>query len=177
MIIIVEGPDGSGKDTFINNLEKLTDMRHVRGSSFEISQSGSKEMYRKWKDMLLKDNNIIINRFIYSNLVYGPMYNFPTITKNLADKIQEIVNERAVVVYINTDTDIIVDRIKSRGDEDIHSRDIKSIQLGYSELWSKYKPINFVEIDSGSNELLDINSETYKNLISKLNLKKGDSSG
>lgn len=177
MIIIVEGPDGSGKDTFINNLSKLTGFKHIRGSSFEISKSGSDGMYEKWVRMLLEEDDVIINRFLFSNLVYGPMYGYPTITFEKAYELLMDINKRAIVFYINADRDIIMNRIKNRGDDDIDPEDIEGIQIRYEELWKKAEPENFIKIDSSDDSLLDIDSDVYKNVISKLNLKKGDFSG
>lgn len=165
MIIIVEGPDGSGKDTFIENLVKLTGVRHVRGSSFEISQGGPDKMYEKWMNMLLEEDDIIINRFCYSNLVYGPMYGYPTITKEQAREINELVNDRAIVYYIDADTDIIVDRIKKRGDDDIKPEEIKDLQASYEHMWKIMKPKMLVKIDSSDDSLLDISSSVYERVL------------
>ena len=165
MIIIVEGPDGSGKDTFIENLVKLTGMKHVRGSSFEISQRGPEGMFKKWKKMLMEEDDIIINRFCYSNLVYGPMYGYPTITHEQATELNELINDRAVVYYIDADTDIIVDRIERRGDDDIKPEEIKDLQASYDHMWKLMKPRMLVTIDSSDNSLLDISSHVYERVL------------
>lgn len=165
MIIIVEGPDGSGKDTFIENLVKLTGMKHVRGSSFEISQGGPDKMYEKWMNMLLEEDDIIINRFCYSNLVYGPMYGYPTITKEQARKINKLVNERAIVYHIDANTDIIMERIKKRGDDDISPDEIKDLQASYNHMWDLMKPRMLVKIDSSDDNLLDMKSDVYSRVL------------
>ena len=165
MIIIVEGVDASGKDTFIENLVKLTGMKHVRGSSFEISQRGPEGMFKKWKKMLMEEDDIIINRFCYSNLVYGPMFGYPTITREQAKEINELVNDRAIVYYINADTDIIMDRISKRGDDDITPEDIEGLQASYKHMWKLMKPKMLVEIDSSDDSLIDIKSDVYGRVL------------
>lgn len=165
MIIIVEGVDASGKDTFIENIVKLTGMKHIRGSSFEIAQDGPDKMFEEWKRILLEEDNIIINRFCYSNLVYGPMYGYPTISHEQATELNELVDERAIVYYINADTDVIIDRINRRGDDDIGAGDIKDLQASYKIMWNLMKPKRLVRIDSSDDSLLDIDSSIYERVL------------
>lgn len=165
MIIIVEGPDGAGKDTFINNLAKLTGVKKIRGSSFEISQMGSEGMLDKWKEMLLCGENIIINRFFYSNAVYGPMFGYPTISPEQFIELNDLVNERAIVYYINADTDILIGRINARGDDDISTEDIKDIQSSYDHMWGLARPDRLIRIDSSDDSLLNMDSRLYERVL------------
>lgn len=165
MKIIVEGVDASGKDTFIDNLVKLTGVDKVRGSSFEISKLGPEGMFEKWKEMLLSDEDMIVNRFFYSNAVYGPMFDYPTITPEQFIELNKLVDERAIIYYIDADTDILIERIKARGDEDISPDDIRDLQSSYNHMWGLAKPNRLITIDSSDNSLLDIDSRIYGRVL------------
>lgn len=165
MIIIVEGVDGIGKDTMINNLAKLTDMKVVRGSSFEMSKAGVDKMFEESRRLLLEEKNIILNRSFYSNAVYGPMYNYPTMSDEQFDELNRIVEEVGCIYYLTADTDIVVDRINKRGDKHIGEKDIKNIQAGYKHMWNRFNPSSLVTIDVSNTNLLSIESDIYGEIL------------
>lgn len=165
MNIIVEGVDGVGKDSFINNLSSLTGREIIRGSSFEISEGGADAMFEKSKKILTEHDHAIINRFFYSNVVYGGLYNYPRMTKKQYHKLNEMVSETSVVYYLVADTDVIMKRIRKRGDDMINPEDIKKIQECYLEMWEEYHPKTLVVIDCNDDSLLDINSQIYSSVL------------
>lgn len=165
MIIIVEGSDAVGKDSMINNLQKLTNMEVVRGSSFEMSEGGVDKMFEEARRLLLEEDNIILNRSFYSNAVYGPMYNYPTMSDEQFNELNRIVDEVGCIYYLTADTDIIVDRINKRGDKHIGEKDIKNIQAGYKHMWNRFKPSSLVTIDVSNTDLLNIESDIYGKIL------------
>ena len=108
MIIIVEGVDASGKDTLINNLSKLTNMEVVRGSSFEMSEEGVDKMFEESKKLLLEEKDLILNRSFYSNAVYGPMYDYPTMSDEQFRELNRIVEEVGCVYYLTAYTEVLL---------------------------------------------------------------------
>lgn len=167
MKIIVEGCDGVGKDTFINNLSEILGIDSVRGSSFEISNGGADSMFKKSKDILDIEGNIIINRFFYSNLVYGDLYDYPMMRDEQYEQLNKMVQEKAIVYYLVADTEIIQQRINNRGDDMISPDDIDMIKQKYVDVWKKYHS-NVVVIVTNSNELLNKNSDIYQVVIDNI---------
>lgn len=165
MIIIVEGSDAVGKDSMINNLSKLTNMEVVRGSSFEKSEEGADKMFEESKKLLLEEKDLILNRSFYSNAVYGPMYDYPTMTDEQFNELNRIVEEVGYIYYLTADTEVIMDRLNARGDKDIKAEDIKDIQAGYKHMWNRFKPSSLVTIDVTHIDLLDIDSDIYGKIL------------
>lgn len=165
MIIIVEGVDASGKDTFIDNLVKLTGVKKVRGSSFEISEKGPDAIVEHCKKILNSEEDLIVNRFFYSNGVYGPLYDYPTISVEQFMELHELVNERAILYYIDADTDKIVERINSRGDDMISASEIAEIKANYELMWDLSKPERLIRVDSTDDSLIDIDSPIYGRVV------------
>lgn len=165
MNIIVEGVDGVGKDTFINNLSSLTGREVIRGSSFEISEGGAQEMFKKSKNILTEKDDAIINRFFYSNIVYGSIFNYPMMTKKQYKELNELVSRNAIVYYLTAETDVVMSRIEKRGDDMITKDDIKNIQDCYLEMWKDFTPKTLVVIDCNDDSLLDIKSAIYTSVL------------
>jgi thymidylate kinase len=132
-IIILEGADGAGKTTLAKELQRISGLDIVKGSSFEISQLGQDEMYEHMNE-LLDRKDIIVDRFYMSNRVYGELYDYPTMRSmqfaNLADKTEE---KRALTVYVTADIDELRARLVSRGDRDIKPDELVSILEKYQE--------------------------------------------
>lgn len=168
MKIIVEGCDAVGKDTFINNISKLTKIPVTRGSSFEISNGGADAMFKHSKAILYGKERVLVNRFFYSNLVYGALYDYPMMEENQYKKLNDIVNRRAIVYYLTADTDVIAERMNERGDDMISSDDVEKIKDEYLKVWLKYKPVNLVVIDVTNEDLLDINSKIYSSVVNHI---------
>lgn len=165
MNIIVCGSDGVGKSTFIRNLQELTNMAVVQGSSFEISEKGTEEMYKWSKEMLETGSDMIYDRFFYSNAVYGDLFGYPTMTEAQFSELNDMANKNSVVYYLTADTDVIKNRLVNRGDDMVNPEDIEGIKLGYEKMWNKYMPDRLVTLRVDDDTLLDIESEIYKKVL------------
>jgi thymidylate kinase len=130
MIICLEGCDCVGKTTFAQMLSERTGYEIVKGSSFEISELGQEGMFKHMMELLDRDN-IIIDRFFYSNLVYGLIYNYPTMTKEQFTKLNAKLNKTGLVVYLHAGEKVIRQRMASRGDDMIKADDINTILYYY----------------------------------------------
>lgn len=165
MNIIVEGVDGVGKDSFIERLAELTDKKVMRGSSFEISQLGPEKMYEKLKEMIVSNDDLIINRFFYSNVVYGELYDYPMLSHEQYTELNDLVCDDAIVYYLVADTEIIKKRINNRGDDMVKPEEIQTIKDAYVEMWEKYTPRTIITIDTNDSCILDKNSHIYKSVL------------
>ena len=166
MNIIVEGVDGVGKDSFIERLAELTDKKVMRGSSFEISELGPEKMYEKLKEMITSNDDLIINRFFYSNAVYGPLYDYPMLSHEQYVELNDLVCDDAIVYYLVANTEIIKERINNRGDDKVKPEEIQGIKDAYTEMWKKYTPRTLIVINTNDNCILDKNSDIYKKVLS-----------
>lgn len=165
MNIIVEGLDGSGKSTFIDILSEIMKREQIRGSSFEISELGADGMFEYSKKLITENDKIIVNRFFYSNLVYGRIYNkYPMMSKPQYDELQELVNKNSIVYYLYAGRDIIEDRIGVRGDDMVDIEDLWKIENEYLKMWDEYMPKNFIAIDTSAG-ILDRNLDIYNSVI------------
>lgn len=139
-IIVLEGCDAVGKTTFANTLAEKTGYEVVKGSSFEISELGADGMFEHMMQLLDKDN-IIIDRFFYSNLIYGRLFDYPMMTPEQYDMLIEKLDERALLVYLHASEGVISYRMQNRGDDMIKVENIGDILDGYmDELYGDFRP-------------------------------------
>lgn len=133
MIIILEGCDCAGKTTFAEKLSERTGYEILKGSSFEISELGADGMFEHMMKLLDKDN-IIIDRFFYSNVVYGDMYHYPTMEIYQYKKLRDKMNEKALLVYLHAPTHVLESRMRQRGDDMIKVEDVREIKAYYRDV-------------------------------------------
>lgn len=133
MVIILEGCDATGKSTLAEELSKVTGFGVFKGSSFEISELGADGMYEYMLELLSNDN-IIIDRFMHSNIVYGNLFGYPTMsTEQYENILEKIDNTNSLVVYLHASEYDIKERLAIRGDDRIKEKDIVSIMDSYTE--------------------------------------------
>lgn len=147
-IIVLEGCDCVGKTTFAEMLAKKTGYEIVKGSSFEISELGADGMYEHMMELLDRDN-IIIDRFFYSNLVYGKLYRYPMMDVSQYMNLATKLNQRALLVYLQASPFIIAERMAKRGDDMIKIADINGIVEEYSnEITGRFMPKMMISLDT-----------------------------
>ncbi len=115
MIIVLEGPDGVGKSTLIEYLEKNIFNDTIK---FKFSDK-SNIMFEDYKTVLDSKNNLLIDRFNLSEDVYSTIYN--RMPKNsLLDHLKtfSLINEKNVLYFIlySSDLNLLVSRCHKRGD-------------------------------------------------------------
>ncbi|QPK89865.1 deoxynucleoside kinase [Bacillus velezensis] len=133
MIVVLEGCDCVGKTTFAEMLSKKTGYKIEKGSSFEISKLGADAMYRHMKSLLQKDN-IIIDRFFYSNLVYGELFGYPMMNMEQINDLNNDLSKKGLVIYLKAKPSTIQERMYNRGDDMVSHSDINDILNGY-KMW------------------------------------------
>lgn len=98
-LIIVEGPDNSGKNTLLHNIiDDYNDVKiihcHKPGSDVEDPFQAMKEIYWKYTEEVVHDSNenyidvVAFNRFHISEYVYGQIYR-----NGNPDLIKEMISE------------------------------------------------------------------------------------
>ena len=72
MIILLEGPDGSGKTTLANKIKQQTGYVLLHRSYPKTKEEKAK-MKQEYLEAIKSRKNIIIDRCWYSEMVYGPI--------------------------------------------------------------------------------------------------------
>lgn len=152
MIVILEGVDCVGKTTFAQELAKKTGYEIVKGSSFEIANLGQDGMFEHMMSLLDK-KNIIIDRFFYSNLVYGYLYKYPMMNLNQYFELSKKLNKTGLVVYLHTNQFIIKERMENRGDDMIKSDEIVRILERYDiTMHGLYSPKTMISLETSDSD-------------------------
>ncbi|KDE21708.1 hypothetical protein EF83_22200 [Bacillus subtilis] len=134
--IILEGPDCCFKSTVAAKLSKELKYPIIKGSSFELATSGNEKLFEHF-NKLADEDNVIIDRFVYSNLVYAKKFkDYSILTEQQLRFIEDKIKVKAKVVYLHADPSIIKERLSVRGDEYIEGKDIDSILGLYREVMS-----------------------------------------
>jgi thymidylate kinase len=148
MITVLEGVDCVGKTTFANELSKRTGYEIVKGSSFEIANLGQDGMYEHMMSLLDRDN-IIIDRFFYSNLVYGYLYEYPMMKIEQYAMLRRKLNKKALVVYLHTTPYVIKERMVNRGDDMIKTDEVDSIiEMYESTMYGAFAPKSMLSLET-----------------------------
>jgi thymidylate kinase len=148
MIIVLEGSDCVGKTTFANMLAEKTGFEVVKGSSFEISELGADGMFKHMME-LLDQKDIIVDRFFYSNLVYGKLFNYPMMTPEQYDELVEKLDKNALLLYLHAPESTITYRMANRGDDMIKAENISDILNEYTNvLYGDFRPKMRLTLDT-----------------------------
>ncbi|MED4799025.1 deoxynucleoside kinase [Bacillus atrophaeus] len=135
-LIILEGADCCYKSTIATKLNKELGYPIIKGSSFELATSGNEKLFEHF-NKLTDEDNVIIDRYIYSNLVYARKFkDYSILTEEQQRAIEDKIKMKARVVYLHADPEIIKERLSIRGDEYINDRDIEPVLELYREVMS-----------------------------------------
>lgn len=133
-IIILEGNECNYKTTVANKLSEKLGYPIVKGSSFEMSTCTQEELFQQFVDFTKMDN-VIIDRFIWSNLVYAPLYkDFSMISLEQAKDIQRMIMDKAYLVVLHSDHETLAARLDERGDEYVKTERLQEINNKYWEV-------------------------------------------
>ncbi|MCM3278219.1 AAA family ATPase [Bacillus velezensis] len=135
-MIILEGADCCYKSTVADKLSKELGYPVIKGSSFELAKSGNEKLFEHF-NKLADEDNVIIDRYIYSNLVYAREFkDYSILTEEQQRAIEEKIRGKAKVIYLHADSKVIKQRLLERGDEYINDRDIEPVLELYREVMS-----------------------------------------
>ncbi|KQU12081.1 hypothetical protein ASG46_05960 [Bacillus sp. Leaf49] len=139
MIIILEGCDCCYKSTVAKQLSKTLDCKTLRGSSFELAK-GSQDSLYDYCFELTEHDNLIIDRYIYSNLVYATMFpGHAKLSDEQVSNIEDKLLSKAKLIYLYARPEVIKERILSRGDDQVNTKDVEPIVELYNEVIPKSK--------------------------------------
>lgn len=141
MFIIVEGPDGAGKTTFIQLLSKRL---HARGRGCVLvnpKASPCRPAVEEYAHDLAwyfpgKNHDLILDRSWRSEEIYGPPWRGKALPPGDLDLLEAWAKEKAgVFVRLDAPDTTLVHRIGGRGDDLISGpKELRAIAQAYREL-------------------------------------------
>lgn len=156
MLLILEGNECCFKTTVAEKLSQQLNIPVVKGSTFEFSKCTNEELFERFKQLSELDN-VIIDRFIYSNRVYATLYeDYAILTAQQRLEIEQLIKCKATVYYLFADDKIIESRIKQRGDDYVVPEMVGKINNTYDSTMSesKLKVVAFDTNDWSSAEIV-----------------------
>lgn len=110
--IVVEGMDGSGKTTLVNNLVEFLGDRAYPVPGYNRVPAGLKPPMQRWWMEQLAHNPVgqvvVHDRFFYPELVYGPILRGKVIMDESTQAyVQNFLRERAFLIYCRPKIEVI----------------------------------------------------------------------
>lgn len=131
MIVLIEGPDGSGKTTIAKILSKQFNLPYVHGTYTDPSTF-------KFYNEQLAVTKAVIDRSFISELIYSKVLGRkPRINKFEADALLRVVEEKCLLIYCDASYELIVDRAFARGEDFVNQEQLKTIYNEYEEYFAK----------------------------------------
>lgn len=132
----------------------------IKGSTFEQSNCSRQELYLNFSRILHLNKNAIIDRFIYSNLVYAFLYKDFAILSNMQRDLLEddLIKQGALLVYLHANVEVIEERMKARGDDYVKTEMVPLINKKYEQVLNESN-MKCLKIDTGlysSNEIVEM---------------------
>lgn len=136
MIIILEGPDGSGKTTLAEKLHKQTGYMLLHRTQPKTEED-KKRMMEEYVQVIKAGKNCILDRSWYSEMVYGPVMRDEAIISypQMYQLERLLAKHGAIIIYCTSTKETLWKRCKSRGEDYITDVDTFSkICDGYTTL-------------------------------------------
>lgn len=157
MLIILEGNECCFKTTVAEKLSNQLNIPVVKGSTFEFSKCTIEELFERFKGLTELDN-VIIDRFIYSNRVYASLYeDYAILTSEQREEIEHLIHNKSTVYYLFADDKVIESRIRQRGDDYVVPEMVSKINDTYDStmIEAKLKVVAYDTNDWSSNEIVE----------------------
>lgn len=148
MIIIVEGPDLSGKSTLAKNLATELGYRYIKWPySSKILEKCPDESGETFLNTIkqFKDIDMVLDRGFISNIVYVEAYDRDydfTYIFNLVDEL------KPVFISLEPTSQIVHDRYENRGDDFINKLELEKLIKIYYKVINNLKSIESWDINS-----------------------------
>ena len=137
MIIILEGPDGSGKTTLANLLHKQTGFTLLHRS---YDTDKAPDLFNEYAQVLKAGKNCIMDRGWYSELVYGPvMRGSSKISYPQMYELERLATKYgAIIIHCSAPEATLWKRCLRRGEDYIKDREkFHNICQGFNELFHR----------------------------------------
>lgn len=138
MIIIIEGPDGSGKTTLANQLSKQTGYKVIHRVQPKTDEE-KQIMMCEYLQTIRSGKNMIFDRCWYSEMVYGQIMRDDSVISypQMYELERLLTKNGAMIIYCTDSKPILWSRCLERGEEYITNREtFDKIWEGYKQLFS-----------------------------------------
>lgn len=138
MIIIIEGNDGTGKTTLANDLAKALPGYYKVIHRTHLTDTPKSELFKIYKDLLLKNTNVILDRAWYSEMAYGPVFRGKScISVDEMHELEELLHSLGgCVVYCHSEN--AYKRACERGEDYVQNYDQwMKVNMNYNEIFKR----------------------------------------
>lgn len=138
MIIIIEGPDGSGKTTLAEKLHKQTKYPIVHMSQPKTDEE-KKLMLGEYLQTVRNGKNMIFDRCWYSEMVYGPIMRGSSAISypDMYMLEEQLAKAGAIIVYATGPKAALWQRCQKRGEDYVTARsDFNAICENFDKIMS-----------------------------------------
>lgn len=137
MIILIEGPDGSGKTTLANKIQQQTGYTLLH-RSYPKTEEEKANMKNEYMEVIKSRKNIIMDRCWYSEMAYGPAMRGETnITYPDMYELEKAIVRYGggMVIYCTGPINTLWQRCISRGEDYVVDKDT------YREIYTTYETV------------------------------------
>ena len=124
MIIIIEGPDGSGKTTLAEKISKQTKYPIIHRSQPNTEEE-KKLMMGEYLQTIRSGKNMIFDRCWYSEMAYGPVMRDDSVISypEMYELEELLAKSGALIIYATGAKAALWQRCQKRGEDYITARD------------------------------------------------------
>lgn len=144
MIYIIEGPDGAGKTTLVEQIKKShmnAKVLHFGAPQTPEEADNYYKVYAAAINAMRDDEVLIFDRSWYSDMVYGPvMRNRQEMTQEHADMLSAMVVARGggIIIYCTAPIKVLWARCQRRGETYLQNQaQLQAISVGYSRVMAE----------------------------------------
>ena len=144
MIYIIEGPDGAGKTTLVEQIKKSHMNAKVLHFGAPQTPEEADNYYKVYAEAISAkrdDEVLIFDRSWYSDMVYGPvMRNRQEMTQEHADMLSAMVVAcgGGIIIYCTAPIKVLWARCQRRGETYLQNQaQLRAIATGYSKVMAE----------------------------------------
>ena len=144
MIYIIEGPDGAGKTTLVEQIRKShmnAKVLHFGAPQTPEEADNYYKVYAEAINAKRDDEVLIFDRSWYSDMVYGPvMRNRQEMTQEHADMLSAMVVAcgGGIIIYCTAPIKVLWARCQRRGETYLQNQaQLQAIATGYSKVMAE----------------------------------------
>lgn len=118
MIIIVEGPDGSGKTTLAEKIARQSGYTLLHRSQPK-SEEEKRNMMAEYLHVIKSGKNVVMDRCWYSEMVYGPIMRDATCIDypEMYELERLLCKKGAILIYCTDAPEVLWSRCQRRGED------------------------------------------------------------